>query len=200
MARWEQYSRVQRRSKRKKKADKDAASSDADEDGKALLSWRVHVLPFIEQRQLYEQFHLDEPWDSPHNKELIEQMPEIYRSPDSSGEPGKTNYLGVGGADGIFVKPKAGDKLGTRMAQVTDGTSNTIMAVEVPDESAVTWTKPGDFAPNKENPTRGLLGLRPDMFLAAFTDGSVQVIAESVDADVLNAMFTKSGGEAVRRP
>jgi len=176
------------------------AGYNADEDGKALLSWRVHVLPFIEQRQLYEQFHLDEPWDSPHNKELIEQMPEIYRSPDSSGEPGKTNYLGVGGADGIFVKPKAGDKLGTRMAQVTDGTSNTIMAVEVPDESAVTWTKPGDFAPNKENPTRGLLGLRPDMFLAAFTDGSVQVIAESVDADVLNAMFTKSGGEAVRRP
>ncbi len=177
------------------------AGYNADDDDKALLSWRVHVLPFIEQAHLYDQFHLDEPWDSPHNKGLIEQMPEIYRSPDSSGDkPGMTNYLGVGGADGIFVKPKAGDKLGTRMAQVTDGTSNTIMAVEVPDESAVTWTKPGDFAPNKETPTRGLFGLRPSGFLAAFTDGSVQFIAETVDADVLNALFTKSGGEAVQRP
>jgi hypothetical protein len=174
------------------------AGYNADADGKPLLSWRVHILPFVEEGQLYEQFHLDEPWDSPHNKELIAQMPEVYRSPNSRAEPGKANYLGIGGADGIFVRPKPGDKSGTKIMQITDGTSNTIMAVEVPDESAVIWTKPGDFAPNKEDPTRGLLGVRPGGFLAGFTDGSVQFIAESIDAGVLNGFFTKSGGEVVR--
>jgi hypothetical protein len=176
------------------------AGYNADADGKALLSWRVQILPFIEQQRLYEQFHLDEPWDSPHNKQLIEQMPDVYRSPNSTGEPGMTNYLGISGADGVFVRPKPGDKLGTNMARITDGTSNTIITVEVPDETAVIWTKPGDYSPSKEDPTRGLLGVRPGGFLAGLTDGSVRFIAEAVDVGVLNAMFTKSGGEAVRLP
>lgn len=176
------------------------AGYNADKDGKALLSWRVHILPFVEGADLYEQFHLDEPWDSPHNKALIEQMPEVYRAPGSKNEPGMTNYLGVGGADGVFVKPKAGDRLGTSIARITDGTSNTIMTVEVPDKSAVIWTKPGDFAPKKGNPIAGLVGLHAGGFQAGFTDGSVQFIAESVDAGLLKALFTKSGAEAVQRP
>src|SRR5262249_54155708 len=44
-------------------------------DGKKpLLSWRVAILPFIEQDNLYQQFHLDEPWDSEHNKKLIPML------------------------------------------------------------------------------------------------------------------------------
>ncbi len=173
------------------------AGYSADKDGKPLLSWRVHILPFIEGADLYDQFHLDEPWDSPHNKKLIEQMPETYKAPGSKSEPGMTNYLGVGGADGVLVRPKPGDKLGISFARITDGTSNTIMAVEAPDDSAVIWTKPGDFAPNKENPTRGLIGLRPGGFQAALTDGSVRFFAETIDVAVLNGLFTKSGGEVV---
>ncbi len=176
------------------------AGYNADADGKALLSWRVQILPFIEGRKLWEQFHMDEPWDSPHNKQLIEQMPEVFRSPNSTGEPGMTNYLGIGGADGVFVRPKPGDKFGTSMARITDGTSNTIVTVEVPDESAVIWSKPGDYSPNKQDPTRGLLGMRPGGFLAGFADGSVRFIAETVDVGTLNALFTKSGGEAVQVP
>jgi len=177
------------------------AGYSADKDGKPLLSWRVHILPFIEQQDLYEQFHLDEPWDSPHNKTLIAQMPEIYRAPgSSSAEPGTTNYLGVGGADGIFVRPKNGDRMGTGIRQITDGTSNTMMVIEVPDKSAVIWTKPGDFGPNKDNPLKGLLGLHPGGFQAALADGSVRFIAETIDVTVLKALFTKAGGEAVRLP
>ena len=51
----------------------------ADKDGKPLLSWRVLILPYVEQEDLYKQFHLDEPWDSEHNKKLIEKMPAVYR-------------------------------------------------------------------------------------------------------------------------
>ena len=57
------------------------AASSFDKDGKPLLSWRVHVLPYLEQAELYKQFHLDEPWDSEHNKKLIEKMPNVLASP-----------------------------------------------------------------------------------------------------------------------
>jgi hypothetical protein len=74
------------------------------------------------------------------------------------------------------------------------------MVVEVADESAVIWTKPGDFAPKKDKPLQGLVGLRPGGFLAGFADGSVRFLADSIEADVLKALFTKSGGEAVKVP
>jgi prepilin-type processing-associated H-X9-DG protein len=176
------------------------AGYSANADGKPLLSWRVHILPFLEEDDLYRQFHLDEPWDSPHNKELIARMPELFRSPNSTAQPGMANYLGISGTDGVFVRPKPDDKLGTQLRQITDGTSNTLMTVEVPDASAVIWTRPGDFAPHKDEPKRGLLGLRHGGFNAGFADGSVRFIAESTDATVLKAFFTKSGGEAVQEP
>ncbi|MDA1053619.1 MAG: DUF1559 domain-containing protein [Planctomycetota bacterium] len=176
------------------------AGYSADADGNPLLSWRVHILPFVEAGPLYDQFHLDEPWDSPHNKTLIAQMPEIYRCPNSTAEPGMTNYLGIAGSDGVFVRPQAGDRLGTSFRDILDGTSNTIMTVEVPDESAVIWTKPADFSPDAEEPTKGLTGMRPGGFQAALTDGSVRFIAETIDVETLRALFTKSGGEAVRLP
>ncbi|MBM4090163.1 MAG: DUF1559 domain-containing protein, partial [Planctomycetes bacterium] len=52
-----------------------------DANGKPLLSWRVHILPFVEEVALYEQFKLDEPWDSPHNSQLIDKMPRVYQNP-----------------------------------------------------------------------------------------------------------------------
>ncbi|MBN1854051.1 MAG: DUF1559 domain-containing protein, partial [Pirellulales bacterium] len=173
------------------------AGYNADEDGKPLLSWRVHVLPYIEDGGLYNEFHLDEPWDSPHNRALIDKMPAIYRSPKSQAKPGMTNYLGVGGADGIFVRPQKGNQLGTSFHDIRDGTSNTIMIVEVPDESAMIWTKPGDFAPDKKDPSRGLIGMHSYGFLAGYADGLVLIIAKDMDPGILKAMFTKSGGEAV---
>lgn len=176
------------------------AGYSADAEGNPLLSWRVHILPFIEQQPLYEQFHLDEPWDSPHNKTLIAQMPQVYRSPNSNAEPGMTNYVGIAGKDGVFVRPRAGERLGIRFANITDGTSNTIMTAEVPDPSAVIWTKPADFSPNLEEPTKGLTGMRKGGFLVGFGDGSVRFLAETIDPDTLRALFTKSGGEAVQVP
>ena len=66
-----------------------------DKEGKPLLSWRVHLLPFLWETELYNQFHLDEPWDSEHNKELITKMPPIYTRPGTSemAKQGKTVYL-----------------------------------------------------------------------------------------------------------
>ncbi len=165
-----------------------------DEDGKPLLSWRVLILPYLEEGPLYDQFHLDEPWDSEHNKRLIPLMPQAYRPPDSKAEPGRTNYLGVDGKQGIF----SGDKP-TGFVDIRDGSSNTIMVVEAGDPAAVIWTKPDDFQPDPENPKRGLLGLRRGGFNAGFADGSVLFLSEMIDDEALRAMFTRDGAEAVRR-
>ncbi|MCH5377784.1 MAG: DUF1559 domain-containing protein, partial [Planctomycetes bacterium] len=178
------------------------AAYSTDKDGRPLLSWRVNILPFIELQDLYEQFHLDEPWDSEHNRALIARMPRLFRAPGSKAASGKTNYLGVAGEGNIFVPPasNAESPLGTKMQRITDGTSNTIMVVEASDKLAVSWTQPKDFEPDEDQPLSGLVGLRAGGFLAAFCDGSVRFIAASVDPSVLKAMFTRAGGEVVRLP
>ncbi|MGM0486601.1 MAG: DUF1559 domain-containing protein [Planctomycetota bacterium] len=179
------------------------AAYNVDKDGEPLLSWRVHILPFIEQQALYERFHFDEPWDSEHNRKLIAQMPQVYRSPNSKAEPGKTVYLGNASEDGVHVPPEKEQQsqehpTGTRFRDIADGTSNTIMMVEVNDANAVTWTKPEDFELDEKNPLGGgLRGMRPGAFLAAFCDGHVRTIKTSIDPKLLKALFTRDGGERV---
>jgi type II secretory pathway pseudopilin PulG len=162
-----------------------------DKDGKPGLSWRVLILPYVGEMALYQQFHLDEPWDSEHNKPLLAKIPRVYVSPNYSGPPGRTNYLGIGGEKGIF-----GGKEGVPLAKITDGTSNTIIVVEANNQSAVEWTKPDVFVPDAANPTKGLTGLRPGGFDALFGDASVHFIPEKIDPQVLKAFFTCNGGEA----
>lgn len=166
----------------------------ADKEGKPLLSWRVHILPYLEEKNLYDQFHLDEPWDSEHNKKLIEKMPAVYRSPNSTAEPGKTNYLTIRGENTVFSGPKGG-----KIRDIVDGTSNTIVLIEAPDAAAVPWTKPDDFQFDPENPAKGLFGMRPNSVIAGFADGSVQMISETIGSEILKAMFEKNDGKAIDR-
>jgi hypothetical protein len=168
------------------------AAFTTDKQGKPLLSWRVAILPYIEAQPLYQQFHLDEPWDSEHNQKLIPLMPQVYKAPGSTAGPGKTNYLTVRGPNTVFPGAKA-----VRFADITDGTSNTIMAVEVSDQKAVIWTKPDDFEYDEKNPIAGLVGLRPGGFNAVICDGSVRFISASIDANVLKLLFMRNDGQPV---
>jgi len=163
-----------------------------DADGKPLLSWRVQILPYIEGQGLYERFRLDEPWDSEHNKQLIPLMPMVFRSPVSKAGPGMTNYLTVRGKDTVF--PGA-EKI--KMAQITDGMSNTIMIVEVDDSKAVPWTKPDDFEYDEDDPAAGLGGLWGNGFNVVLCDGSSRFIGRWVDPDMLGLLFTRNDGERV---
>jgi len=165
-----------------------------DKNGKPLLSWRVLILPYLEQNPLYQQFHLDEPWDSEHNKKLIDVTVMCYRCPSGLPLPGKTTYLTVRGKDTIFP---AGEK-GIDIAAIRDGTSNTILVVEAGDQSAVEWTKPDDFTPDEKNPTKGLLGHHPGGFNVVMADCSVHFLSAGIDPNVLRALSTRNGGEVIR--
>lgn len=160
-------------------------------DGKKpLLSWRVAILPFIEQSELYQQFKLNEPWDSDHNKPLIAKMPKIFADPDApqSTEPGMTHYqVFVGGGGGFRPLTR-----GTRLTDVTDGTSNSIMIATAADP--VVWTRPADinFAYDKPLPKLGLKGKPANV---AMFDGSVCTLPANVSANRLRKMITIAAGE-----
>jgi hypothetical protein len=161
------------------------------------LSWRVAILPYLEQQGLYDRFHLDEPWDSDHNRALIAEMPEVYRSPASSAEPGKTNYLAIRGDDSIIADLPEGNQV----RKIRDGVSKTALLVEVDDDRAVVWTKPDDYEWNADDPVAGLGNLHAgNVFLVAFADGHVVAISKDVDKKVLQALYTKSGAEVVDVP
>jgi hypothetical protein len=161
---------------------------------KPLLSWRVQLLPIFEQYELYKQFHLDEPWDSEHNRKLIDQMPAVFKHPLSKKENGYTNYvLPVGNGVGFESETP------TKFKDLKDGSSNTIMIVEVDDDHAVIWTKPDDLTFDPENPANGLGRFFKDRFNTAFFDGSVHNLKLDIPAKTLRALFTRAGQEVINQ-
>ncbi len=172
------------------------AADIRDADGKPLLSWRVAILPYLEQQDLYNEFHLDERWDSPHNKALIERMPTMYSCPSGKrGVPGNTFYRGPTGEGTMFDAPD-----GVGMAGVTDGTSNTIFVAEFKEPTV--WTQP-DNLPLDEKPAdlaARLVSDHPGGYNALFVDGSVRFLKLTLDPTLLKALFTRAGGEVVNIP
>lgn len=163
------------------------------------LSWRVHLLPFLGEQELYEKFHLDEPWDSPHNLTLIEQMPDVYKNGLPGIGPGMTVYQ-------MPTSPGSPEKLpkeqvaianegqpGTTFRDIRDGSSNTILILEVDPEAAVAWTKPYDWIFDPDNPLRSLGS--QGSFAAGMADGAVQRFPEDIDPDHFSTLLTPSADD-----
>jgi hypothetical protein len=164
--------------------------------GNPGLSWRVALLPFLGEDALYRQFHLDEPWDSPHNKTLLTLMPKVYEHPSADGAKtaaGFTHYRAFTGPHTLFDPTLTG---GARIpASFPDGTANTIFVVEASEP--VEWTKPDDlpFGPGVPLPK---LGVSSDgSFNALMGDASVRKVDKSTSETTLRAAITRDGGEVL---
>jgi len=163
-------------------------------DGMPLLSWRVQLLPYLDQKALYDEFHLDEPWDSEHNRKLIERMPDVYRLTTNLPR-GKTAIVLPIGKETAWPEGR-----GLKIREFTDGTSRTILAVEADDEHAVTWTQPEDLDFDPAKPTAGLGSRFGDGFLALSADGAAHFLPLDADPNTLRQLFTPAGREPVSWP
>jgi uncharacterized protein (TIGR03067 family) len=163
-----------------------------DKGGKPLLSWRVAILPYIEENALYKEFKLDEPWDSEHNKKLLARMPKLYAPVHGkTKEPHATFYQAFAGPGTAFEPGKQ-----LRIPRdFPDGTANTIMLVEAGE--AVPWTRPADvpYDPNKALPRLG--GLFADGFHIALVDGSVRWVNRRFDERIFRLAVTRNDGQKI---
>jgi hypothetical protein len=166
-------------------------------DGKPLLSWRVALLPYLNEDALYQQFKLDEPWDSQHNRPLLAKMPSVYapRRGPTPAEPYSTYYQVFTGKDAPFnltagLVAKADRRFegtfGPRFADVTDGTAQTFLVVEA--SQAVRWTQPSDLVYDAGKPLPSL-GFGDRFYLALF-DGSAHFMKKSEAEDVIRGGIT----------
>ena len=164
--------------------------NEVSKDGKTvLLSWRVQILPYIEEGDLYREFKLDEPWDSEHNKKLIDKMPRLYAPVRGKADPGMTFYQVFTGKHGLI---KSGEQ--RTLASVTDGLSNTFMCVEA--GRPVVWTKPDDpVFDGKDVPALG--GMFDGRFHAAMADGAVRRFKKGVDPETLRRLIDPQDGQVV---
>jgi prepilin-type processing-associated H-X9-DG protein len=169
-----------------------------DKDGRPLYSWRVLILPEVDQQPLYDQLRLDEPWDSPHNRPLLDVDIPVFCCPsDENVGKGMTNYFAVIGPETVWPAPDA-----CRLDDITDHQSTTILVVEVAN-TGIHWAEPRDLhvsqMAGEVNPTAGMgLSSRHTGGTQVLrVDGSVRFIADDTPEEQLRAMLTRAGGEVV---
>ena len=165
-----------------------------------LLSWRVHLLPFLGEEALFKQFKLNEPWDSPSNIQLLNRMPAVYTTPSAkkrAGE-GKTYYRGFSDPGGMFEMGVPNQPHpGVRIAGIPDGLSITLLVVEAGE--SVEWTKPEalDFSPGKPRPALGGPHANFPYFLALTCDGVVHQARKDMSDVTLRMLIDRKDGRAV---
>jgi Protein of unknown function (DUF1559) len=165
-------------------------SALVSKDGKALLSWRVLLLPHLDGAALFQEFKLAEPWDSAHNIKLLAKMPKVFTPTwGDKKEPGMTPWQ-------VFHGPGAGFEgtKGLRIPDFQDGTSNTILVVE--GGQMVPWTKPADLLYDRKKDVPAVGCLFPDIFHYAMADGSAHVGARKCDVESLRCAIERNDGKA----
>lgn len=169
------------------------AAATKDKDGKPLLSWRVALLPYLEQGELYKQFKLDEPWDSENNKKLIAKMPKVFAPATGPKVKEPVTFYQVLVSTGKFATIFGPKNVTLMQLANSDGLPETIMIVEAGEP--VAWTKPEDLLYNEEKPMPKLGGLFRDGFHAAFADVCVCFIKKDCDEKLLRSAITWNDGQ-----
>ena len=168
----------------------------ADEEGRPIHSWRVLILPFIEQEKLYEQYNFDEPWNSAGNLELLDMCPSVYSCPEEEDVTTTTSYLALVGPDAAWRENET-----TTFADFGDETGQTLLVVEA-SPSGVFWTEPRDLhvlqaAPGVNTAGKGISSLHKGGANCGFADGSVNFLQNDLSRAAWQALTTIAGGESV---
>jgi hypothetical protein len=161
------------------------------QDRKPLLSWRVAILPYLNEQALYREFRQNEPWDSPHNKALLARMPAVYAPPPGTTQEPYTTYIQGFVGSGTMFEPG----MPLRLTAVTDGSTVTLHVVEA--GPPVPWTKPDDIPFQADKPVPTLATPYPDGFYALFVDRSVRFLPRTLDEPTLRALITRHGAEPI---
>lgn len=158
-----------------------------------LHRWRPLLLPYLEQQHLCRQIDFSKPWYDPANASAFEATVDVFQCRSTEMPKNHTVYPGVSGPDCCFHADTP-----TTIADIEDGTSNTTIVLEVPQDRTVPWMCPQDadealitgISENTEFAHSG-------GFQAALADGSVRFLSVNLARSTLQAVLTSSGGEVV---
>jgi hypothetical protein len=168
-----------------------ADAAITDPDGKPLLSWRVALLPYFEEDNLFRQFKQDEPWDSEHNKKFIEKMPKIFEIDGVTAKPGYTHYRTFVGASASW----AFDRPARIPASFPDGTSNTVIMVQAAEP--VVWTKPDELPFDGKQAVKPLLLFRDGRTVVGLADGSARIVRDTVTEAIWKLLIDPADGQPI---
>ncbi len=162
-------------------------------DGKTPQSWRVALLPFLgdDARRVYAQYKPDQPWDSPANKKLLDQMPDVFRSPYDDPKSTESAFYVLVGRGTVFEGSK-----GVKLSEIIDDASMTLLIVEA--RRNVPWTKPEDLAYDPKKPILELGGFVQGVFSGAMADGSSHTFTKRVRAIVLRGLIERNDGHSLK--
>jgi hypothetical protein len=174
------------------------APAIASAKGEPLLSWRVEVLPYLGYQSLFDRFHRNEPWNSGHNRALLAEMPREFACPAGPRrESGRTGFQIIVGpeSDETSVNTAFERTRGYDLRSFTDGTSNTIVALET--RAMVPWTKPDDLAWSPSGAVPAINSHHKGGAHALLGDGTVRFFTRKIDMRTLISLLTINGGETL---
>jgi len=175
-----------------------------DQQGIPIHSWRAILLPYYEDEEcasLAQHYRLDEPWNGPNNRKLLDKAPKLFRCPSDEDNISETNYIAVTGAETIWrgIQPMM-------FLEMTDGVSKSIAVVECSD-SGINWLEPRDVTfhdatvgINKLTGRPGIRSFHAGGADTLFADGSVHFLSDDIKPETLRGLLTPAGGESVDIP
>jgi hypothetical protein len=162
-----------------------------DAAGKPLHSWRTLILPFNEQKPLYEKIDLTKPWDDPANREAYETHIPAYGCPSANAPKTHATYLAVVDPGACFNGP-----VPRKLSDITDDQGRTLLVIEVPADRAVHWMSPSDASEQLIlSAVAADQAPHPSGTQAACADASIKVLSTDTPPKRLRALMSIAGDD-----